>query len=81
MEFHCDICNVSFKAKQSLQRHLQSLTHMFKEDDPHNEYHFPCECGKKYVHKQSLVLHQKHASIYNPQNKTQSVFLQMNSKH
>lgn len=59
MEFHCDICNVSFKAKQSLQRHLQSLTHMFKEDDPHNEYHFPCECGKKYVHKQSLVLHQK----------------------
>jgi hypothetical protein len=81
MQFHCEICNVSFKAKQTLERHLQSTRHLAVLYDKDNEFHFVCECGKKYVHKQSLVLHQKHASIYNPQNKTHSVFLQMNSRH
>ena len=59
MQFHCEICNVSFKAKQTLERHLQSTRHLAVLYDKDNEFHFVCECGKKYVHKQSLVLHQK----------------------
>lgn len=53
----CDICNMEFKTKTYLKKHLQSSKHIQRTLTNVTTYN--CLCGKSYTYHQSLYVHRK----------------------
>ena len=53
---HCKVCNKYFKKKHSFDRHNISVMHKRRLNDKDMQKYY-CECGKYYVHQQSLHNH------------------------
>lgn len=57
MTFICDVCQITFKSKKTLSKHLKTQKHLSCTDKDVKKY--TCSCGKWYTHKKSLYNHQK----------------------
>ena len=59
-EHKCIVCNMSFKSKMNLEKHVANSKLHFKRSSKtaDTSYHI-CECGKQYSYRQSLHLHKK----------------------
>ena len=62
--FYCEKCNFKCSKQHAYDRHLLTLKHQNTYTYLHSapfsaETEFVCECGKQYVHRQSLYHHKK----------------------
>lgn len=54
---YCAVCHTYFSRKTFLNKHYKTQKH--KDRINENTEFFACNCGKKYIYKNSLVIHQK----------------------
>ncbi|PTB78177.1 hypothetical protein M440DRAFT_1328628, partial [Trichoderma longibrachiatum ATCC 18648] len=57
-KFHCDVCNLSFSSRHSLQDHHKRPKHLRKSQQPTNPFVCkPCDLG--FHNKSNLTRHEK----------------------
>jgi hypothetical protein len=69
MQFECDICNIYFKSKAYLDKHVANSKLHAKRSV--SDLCHVCTCGKKYSHRQSLHLHKKTCTFDQDENESQ----------
>lgn len=67
-EYRCTVCNVCFKSKMNLEKHMANSKLHFKRLSAAESSQFVCECGKQYSYRQSLHLHKKKCEVSPPSN-------------
>lgn len=65
-KFHCCTCNIPFRDKYTLNKHLNTTKHKLNVEGINWYY---CDCGKKYQYKKSRKLHQTTCKIYSENNR------------
>ena len=73
---HCKVCNKYFKKKHSFDRHNVSVMHIRRLNDKDMQKYY-CECGKYYVHQQSLYNHKMKCGALVVRTDTQQHLLQL----
>ena len=66
MSYKCDVCNLSFTRKNTLDRHYKSNLHKKKEKNEEKMY--PCICGKIYLYNQSRHVHRQKCEKWKNRN-------------
>ena len=62
-EFRCIVCNLLFKSKMNLEKHITNSKQHLKRISSCDSFTHVCECGKQYSYRQSLHLHKKKCNI------------------
>jgi len=58
--FFCNVCNCGFTKKYYLQKHFTSQKHKRRETSSEATIStYNCDCGKKYLHRQSFQVHKQ----------------------
>ena len=69
---HCNSCNLDFKSKACLTKHMYTRRHIERSSTDSAVPLFTCLCGRSYSYHQSLYVHHKKCEKYKNSKKSKN---------